>query len=92
MSLYTLHPTAPGGSAGLEVNADSLPVGTLILVKAGDRVPMDGEVTRGASTVDESMLTGEAKPLRKAPGDAVSGGTLNCGSSPLEVIAYPVLV
>ena len=46
---------------------------------------MDGEVTRGTSTVDESMLTGEAKPLEKSPGAAVFGGTLNCGSSPLEV-------
>lgn len=60
-------------------------MGTLILVKPGDRVPMDGEVTRGTSTVDESMLTGEAKPVEKAPGAAVFGGTLNCGSSPLEV-------
>lgn len=60
-------------------------VGTLILVKPGERVPMDGEVTRGTSAVDESMLTGEAAPVKKAPGAPVFGGTLNCGGSPLEV-------
>ena len=46
---------------------------------------MDGEVVSGVSAVDESMLTGEAAPVKKAPGAAVYGGTLNSGGSPLRV-------
>lgn len=46
-------------------------------VLPGSRIPADGKVTQGQSHVDESMLTGEALPVSKKPGDAVIGGTVN---------------
>jgi Cu+-exporting ATPase len=52
-------------------------VGDLILVRPGEKVPVDGEVVEGGSTVDESMLTGEPLPVQKKPGDTVIGATLN---------------
>ena len=52
-------------------------VGDLIRVRPGERVAVDGEVIEGASTVDESMLTGESLPIEKGPGDAVVGGSVN---------------
>ncbi|NLT69814.1 MAG: copper-translocating P-type ATPase [Verrucomicrobiaceae bacterium] len=55
-----------------EVAADDL-----LRVRPGDKIPVDGILTEGTSTVDESMLTGESLPVTKSPGDSVSGGTLN---------------
>ncbi len=60
----------------------SLPVeqvrpGDLLVVRPGDRIPVDGEVKNGSSSVDESMLTGEPMPVDKEAGDAVAGGTIN---------------
>jgi Cu+-exporting ATPase len=49
----------------------------VILVRPGERIPVDGEVVGGASTVDESMLTGEPMPVKKQAGDRVVGGTIN---------------
>jgi Cu+-exporting ATPase len=51
--------------------------GDLIVVRPGEKLPVDGEVADGSSYVDESMLTGEAAPVAKHPGDAVIGGTVN---------------
>ena len=51
--------------------------GDKLLVRPGERVPVDGAVSRGESRVDESMLTGEPMPVAKRPGNAVTGGTLN---------------
>lgn len=58
--------------------------GELILVRPGDRVPVDGEVAEGQSPVDESMLTGESEPVPKRAGDRVSAGTVN-GAGVLKV-------
>jgi len=52
-------------------------VGDLVLVRPGEKVPVDGEVVEGGSSVDESMLTGEALAVQKKPGDTVIGATLN---------------
>jgi Cu+-exporting ATPase len=55
----------------------SLRPGDVIVVRPGERLPADGDVVAGASSVDESMLTGEAMPVPKGPGDRVVGGTVN---------------
>ncbi len=64
-----------------EVSVDALRPGDLVLVRPGERIPADGEVVRGSSAVDESMLTGESMPVDKREGAAVSGGTLNHSGS-----------
>jgi Cu+-exporting ATPase len=61
----------------LEVPTDDVRVGDLVLVRPGEKIPVDGVVVEGRSTVDESMLTGESLPVEKAPGAAVIGATLN---------------
>lgn len=60
-----------------EVDVDSLGVGDTILVRPGERIPVDGEVIDGTSNVDESMITGEPVPVAKAAGATVTGGTVN---------------
>ena len=65
------------GDAEVEVAAADVRHGDVIVVRPGERLPVDGEVTDGASAVDESMLTGESIPVVKHVGDAVIGGTLN---------------
>lgn len=60
--------------------------GAVVLVRPGERVPVDGEVVRGLSSVDEAALSGESVPVLKHPGDRVFAGTLN-GSGALEVKA-----
>jgi Cu+-exporting ATPase len=56
-------------------------VGDLLRVRPGEKIPVDGAVTAGGSTVDESMLTGEPWPVAKRPGDKVTGATLNAEGS-----------
>jgi Cu+-exporting ATPase len=65
------------GGQEVEVPVEEVQVGDVLAVKPGARVPVDGEVTQGETTVDESMLTGESMPVDKRPGSAVTGGTLN---------------
>ncbi|MGE5801159.1 MAG: heavy metal translocating P-type ATPase [Gemmatimonadota bacterium] len=60
---------------------EAVVVGDLIIVKPGEKVPVDGVVTEGASAVNESMLTGEPMPVGKKPGDEVIGATLNTTGS-----------
>ncbi len=59
------------------VPASRVKAGDRVLVRAGERIPVDGVVAEGAAAVDESMLTGEALPVAKSPGDAVTGATVN---------------
>ena len=61
----------------IEVPVEELVVDDVVVVRPGERVPTDGEVIDGNSTVEESMLTGESMPVDKAPGAAVYGATLN---------------
>ena len=63
--------------AEMEVPAESVMAGETVLVKPGERIPTDGVVLEGASSVDESMLTGESMPVEKNAGAQVIGGTLN---------------
>ena len=60
-----------------EVAIEQVRPGEIVIVRPGERVPVDGEVVTGASAVDESMLTGEPLPVEKGPGDEVIGGTIN---------------
>ena len=60
-----------------DVPVETVESGEIVVVRPGERVPVDGEVLSGESAVDESMLTGESLPVAKAPGDRVIGGTIN---------------
>ncbi|HDR0738199.1 MULTISPECIES: copper-transporting P-type ATPase [Pasteurellaceae] len=70
----------PGG-AEEDVPLSHIHIGDLLRVRPGEKVPVDGVVVEGASSVDESMLTGEPLPVRKATGDKVIGATLNTGGA-----------
>ena len=63
--------------AEVDVRIESVQRGDVVLVRPGDRVPVDGEVLEGSSAIDESMVTGEWLPVGKGPGARVIGGTLN---------------
>ena len=65
------------GDTTREVPAASLSVGQTVLVRPGDRIPADGEITDGTSGVDESPVTGESVPKTRGPGDAVFAGAIN---------------
>lgn len=67
-----------------DVPVIDLVVGDLVLVKPGEKVPVDGEVTAGESDVNEAMLTGESRPVRRDRGDRVIGGAIN-GAGALTV-------
>ena len=83
MAIQTLVGLAPKMATVLrdgqevEVPVEEVQVGDLIRVKPGEKVPVDGVVTEGNSTVDESMLTGESIPVSKSIGDEVIGASLN---------------
>ena len=64
-----------------DVPLDSVAVGDILRVRPGEKVPVDGVLTQGASHVDESMITGEPLPVDKAVGDAVTGATVNGNGS-----------
>ena len=83
-SMMSLQPTTAqvvrdGGYQSVDI--DDLQVGDSIVVRPGERIPVDGEVLEGTSSIDESMLTGESVPVDKAPGDEVFGGTINTTGS-----------
>jgi P-type Cu2+ transporter len=65
------------GSNSIEIPAEQVRVGEWLQVLPGDKIPVDGEVRFGRTAVNESMLTGEAVPVIKQPGDLVAAGTLN---------------
>ncbi len=56
---------------------DAIRVGDVVVIRPGERVPVDGTIEEGESQVDESLLTGESLPVDKQPGDAVTGGAIN---------------
>jgi Cu+-exporting ATPase len=67
--------------AELEIPLADVVVGDILIVKPGEKVPVDGEIIEGSSAVDESMLTGESIPVDKVPGAEVYGSTLNTTGS-----------
>lgn len=77
------------GEQERKVPVDDVKPGNLLLVRAGERIPVDGKVRSGSSSVDESMLTGESMPVEKAIGAPVYSGTINLNGS-LVMIAEKV--
>lgn len=65
------------GGVELEVAIDDVRVGDTVIVRPGEKIPVDGVVIDGKSNVDESMITGESLPVEKGPGDKVVGATIN---------------
>jgi len=61
----------------VDIPIETVTVGDIVLVRPGEKIPVDGEVIEGQSTVDESMVTGEPMPVAKGPGDEVVGATIN---------------
>src|SRR5690606_9907644 len=64
-----------------EVSIEHILIGDLIKVKPGERIPVDGTITEGSSSIDESMISGEPIPVDKAQGDVVTSGTINGNQS-----------
>jgi Cu+-exporting ATPase len=60
-----------------DIPVDQVQVGDIVLVRPGEKVPMDGDIIEGRSTLDESMVTGESLPVTKGEGDTVIGATIN---------------
>ena len=65
------------GGQELDVPIEDVKVGEILLVKPGEKIPVDGTIVNGSSSVDESMLTGESMPVSKAKGDDTFGATIN---------------
>lgn len=61
----------------MDIPIQSVIIDDVILVRPGEKIPTDGEVIEGASTIDEAMVTGESVPVKKQPGDEVIGATIN---------------
>src|SRR5574344_1380662 len=74
---------APDGTV-VETSVEDVLEGNCVVVKAGQKIPVDGIIIKGVGSVDESMLTGESIPVEKKVGDAVTGGTIN-GDGLLEI-------
>lgn len=73
----------------VEIPVSLLRLGDIVRVRPGERVPIDGVITSGHSSIDESMLTGEPLPVKKSSGDPVTGGTMNrSGTFTLQVTSF----
>lgn len=94
-ALETLLAAAPArahrkdGEEITTIDAHDVTVGMTLWVKAGEQIPVDGQVSEGAPEVNEAMLTGESMPVQKTVGDTVTGGTVN-GATPFTMTAQAV--
>ena len=77
MGLAPRTATVVQNGAEIELPVAEVEVGDTVLVRPGERLPVDGVLLSGSSSVDESMLTGESMPVEKSPGDGVVGGSVN---------------
>jgi len=75
--LFSLTPRVARRLSGEQVPVQALRAGDLVEVRAGESFPADGELTQGVSTMDQSLLTGETRPVRVAPGTRVCAGAIN---------------
>ncbi len=64
-----------------DIPVEEVQIGDIILIRPGEKIPVDGNIVEGKSSVDESMLTGESLPVEKMPGDPVVGSTINTSGS-----------
>ncbi len=69
------------GNNIIEVSTDELKIGDVVLIKPGEKVPIDGIVIEGETSINESMITGESKPIHKKKNDNVIGGSINFDGS-----------
>ncbi|ESK96498.1 copper p-type atpase [Moniliophthora roreri MCA 2997] len=76
-SMATIYTDAPACTQEKKIPTELVEVGDTVKLVPGDKIPADGTVVRGSSTVDESAITGEAVPILKQKGDSVIGGTVN---------------
>ena len=72
-----MRPTPEGGETEVELSLRDMRVNDLVVIRPGERLPVDGVIESGSTAVDESMLTGESMPVAKKPADRVIGGTIN---------------
>ena len=89
IELMALRPeTAKVLRDGKEINmpAEDVVVGDIVVVRPGERIPVDGQIVEGKSQADEALITGESLPVDKSPGDAVTGGSVN-GTGMLHIKA-----
>jgi Cu+-exporting ATPase len=77
------------GGQEVEIAIDTVRPGDIVLVRAGERIPVDGEIVKGKSEIDESLITGESLPVARAPGDPVTGGAIN-GAGHLHIRATKI--
>jgi len=77
------------GGQTLDIAIDDVAHGDIIIVRPGEKIPVDGKITKGSSAVDESMITGESLPVEKQVNDNVTGGTVNKTGS-FEFVAEKV--
>jgi P-type Cu+ transporter len=77
MTARVLRPTPEGGETEVELPLRDVRVHDVVVIRPGERLPVDGLIEAGSSSVDESMLTGESMPVAKVTGDQVIGGTIN---------------
>lgn len=88
LSAKKAHLITPDGKTK-EMSVDEIKVGDVLLVKPGEKIPVDGVIVQGDSAVNEAMVTGESIPVDKKKGDEVIGATIN-GNGPLKVEAKKV--
>jgi len=89
MGLQPKEVTAIRNGEEVTIPLDEILLGEMIVLKPGDKVPVDGKVKKGASFIDESMITGEPTPVSKSKGDLVFSGTINQQGS-LRIIAKKI--
>ncbi len=73
----------------MDLNIEDILIGDILIVKPGEKIAVDGVVTKGHSSIDESMITGESIPVEKGPGDSVISGTINRNGS-IEFVAEKI--